>query len=114
MSAEQSRPEYRPSERFWPYVDLHETPTEEEFAALDPDLHDALFGPTARPFSITLSFPRFEGDDYARAVELAKLGGEGLQIALDVCLLGHGLHRARLPTLEAWPSNAECRMQNAE
>ncbi len=70
--AEPSKPTYRPSERFWPYVELAEAPTEEELASLDPDLHDALFGPTPRAFSVTLSFPSFEGDEYARAVELAR------------------------------------------
>lgn len=67
-----SRPKHRPSDRFWPYVDLPEEPTAEELAALDPDLHDALFGPVERPFSVTISFPLFDGDDYLRAVELAR------------------------------------------
>jgi hypothetical protein len=65
-------PEYRPLERFWPYRDLPEQPDEEELAGLDPDLRDALFGPGDRPFSVTLVFPRFEGPEYARAVELAR------------------------------------------
>jgi hypothetical protein len=67
---------YRPLKRFWPYVDLPEQPTEEELAALDPDLHEALFGRTDRPFSITLVFPRFEGPDFDRAVELARNAAE--------------------------------------
>ena len=29
-------PDYRPVERFWPYVDLPEQPTDEELARLDP------------------------------------------------------------------------------
>ena len=33
----------------------------EELAALDPDLHAALFGAPPRPFSLTLVFPRFDG-----------------------------------------------------
>ena len=37
-------PKYRPLERFWPYAELPEQPTAEELAALDPDLHEALFG----------------------------------------------------------------------
>jgi hypothetical protein len=69
-------PEYRPDERFWPYVDLPEQPTTEELAALDPDLHAALFGPPPRPFSITLVFPRFEGPDYDRALTLARASRE--------------------------------------
>ena len=50
-------PKYRPLERFWPYAELPEQPTDEELAALDPDLHEALFGARPRPFSITLVFP---------------------------------------------------------
>ena len=50
-------PKYRPLERFWPYADLPEQPTDEELASLDPDLHEALFGANPRPFSITLSAP---------------------------------------------------------
>jgi hypothetical protein len=65
-------PQYRPIPRFWPYVDLPEEPTDEEVAAVDPDLRAELFGPESRPFSITITFPRFEGDDYAKAVELAR------------------------------------------
>lgn len=69
-------PAYQPRERFWPYADLPEAPTPEELAALDPDLHAALFGAPPRPFSFTLVFPRFDGDDYARAVEMAKASAE--------------------------------------
>src|SRR5205823_7971926 len=43
-------PKYRPLERFWPYAELPEQPTEEELASLDPDLHEALFGERPRPF----------------------------------------------------------------
>ena len=65
-------PAFRPIERFWPYVDLSEQPTEEELAALDPELAAALYGTPPRPFSLTFSFPPFEGPDYQRAVELAR------------------------------------------
>ncbi len=68
--------EHRPTERFWPYVEPSEEPTPEELAAIDPDLHDVLFGATDRPFSVTLSFPRFEADDYEQAVSLAKRAPE--------------------------------------
>jgi hypothetical protein len=51
------QPKYRPLERFWPYANLSEQPTAEELAALDPELHDALFGARQRPFSITIVFP---------------------------------------------------------
>jgi hypothetical protein len=64
---------HRPLERFWPYVEKPEEPTDEELAALDPDLHEALFGRRDTPFSVTLVFGAFGGDTYARAVGLAKL-----------------------------------------
>lgn len=69
-------PRHRPSKSFWPYVDVPEEPTDEELAALDPDLHEELYGPIERPFSITLSFAPFDGDDYERAVALAQASGE--------------------------------------
>ena len=47
-------PRYRPLERFWPYAELSEQPTDAELAALDPDLYEALFGAHKRPFSIVL------------------------------------------------------------
>jgi len=66
-------PEYRPSDRFWPYVDVPETPTDEELATVDPDLRAVLLGDSApRPFSVTIVFPEFPGVDCARAVELAR------------------------------------------
>jgi hypothetical protein len=69
-------PEYRPLERFWPYLDLPEQPTDEELAALDPALAEALFGTPRRPFSVSLEFPAFDGPDYARALELARASSE--------------------------------------
>jgi hypothetical protein len=69
-------PKYRPLERFWPYAELPEQPTDEELAALDPDLHEALFGSTGRPFSITLVFPALEVPGFARALELARGAAE--------------------------------------
>jgi hypothetical protein len=59
-------------ERFWPYAELPEQPTEEELAAIDPDLHEALFGSGSRPFSITLVFPRIEDPGFERALTLAR------------------------------------------
>jgi hypothetical protein len=67
---------YRPLERFWPYADLSEQPTEEELAALDPDLQEALFGANPRPFSITLVFPALDAPDFAQALELARQSAE--------------------------------------
>jgi hypothetical protein len=65
-------PDYRPVERFWPYVDLPEQPTDAELAALNPELSEALFGTPPLPFSISIEFPAFDGPDYARAVEIAR------------------------------------------
>jgi hypothetical protein len=75
-SADAPRPTHRPLERFWPYVDLPEQPSEEELASLDPDLREALFGIPPGPFSITVVFPRFDGPDYPRAVTLARASAE--------------------------------------
>jgi hypothetical protein len=69
-------PDYQPEERFWPYVELTEQPTPEELAALDPDLRTALYGPADIPFSFTLVFPRFDGPDFERALELARDSAE--------------------------------------
>lgn len=66
----------RPLERFWPYVEKPDEPTAEELAALDPDLHAALFGPRDLPFSITIVFAQFEGESYTRAVALARQSAE--------------------------------------
>jgi hypothetical protein len=84
-------PDYRPVERFWPYVDLPEQPTDAELAALSPELSEALFGTPPLPFSVTLEFSPFEGSDYQRALEIAKASAEYRE-------LGHGdrlRHRAR-------------------
>jgi hypothetical protein len=90
-------PRTRPLERFWPYADHPEEPTVEELAAIDPDLHRALFGPRDIPFSITLVFPRFDGPDYARAVELARAAAD----YRDVGSGNQRRHRARF-----FPSDA--------
>jgi hypothetical protein len=65
-------PQYRPIERFWPFVDLPEQPDEEELASLDPDLREALYGTPPRPFSITIVFPRFAGEGFERAMAIAR------------------------------------------
>lgn len=69
-------PENRPLERFWPYADLPEQPREEELASLDPDLHEALFGASPRPFSISLVFPALDTPGFPRALELARASAE--------------------------------------
>ena len=84
-------PDYRPVERFWPYVDLPEQPTEQELAALNPELSEALFGTPPLPFSISIDFPCFDGSDYARAVEMARAAAEYMEIGSGATLR----HRAR-------------------
>ena len=91
------RTAYRPLERFWPYVDLPEQPTDEELAALDPDLHAALFGAPPRPFSITLVFPCSSRRTSPRAVELAQASAEYRETGTGAAFR----HRARF-----WPADA--------
>jgi hypothetical protein len=84
-------PDYRPIERFWPYVELPEQPTDEELAALNPELSEALFGTPKRPFSVSIEFARFDGPDYARALEMARASSEYQEIGSGEMLR----HRAR-------------------
>lgn len=70
------RPKHRPVERFWPYADLPEQPTTDELTAIDPDLHEALFGTRPRPFSITIVFPPLDVPEFARALELGRGAAE--------------------------------------
>ena len=84
-------PDYRPIERFWPYVDLPEQPTDEELADLNPELAEALFGRPPLPFSVSLEFPRFDEPDYTRAVELARASSEYRELKTGPTLR----HRAR-------------------
>jgi hypothetical protein len=84
-------PDYRPVERFWPYLDLPEQPTDEELAALSPELSEALFGTPKLPFSVTLDFPVFTGPDYSRALALARTSAEYREVGAGVRLR----HRAR-------------------
>ena len=72
-------PDYRPVERFWPYVDLPEQPTEEELAALSPELSEALFGTPPLPFSVSLDFPAFAGPDFDRALAMARASDQYLE-----------------------------------
>jgi hypothetical protein len=69
-------PKHRPLERFWPYADLPEQPTAEELAAIDPDLHEALFGVQQRPFSVTLVFPALDIQNFDRALQIARASAE--------------------------------------
>lgn len=84
-------PVHRPLERFWPYADLPEQPTDDELAQIHPELREVLFGAPALPFSISVAFPKFEGPDYARAVELARASDEYVEFVAE----GHTRHRAR-------------------
>ena len=90
-------PKHRPLERFWPYAELPEQPTDEELAALDPDLHDALFGAHPRPFSITLVFPPLDTPAFSKALELARASAEFRETGSG----GARRYRARF-----WPSDA--------
>jgi hypothetical protein len=91
------QPKFRPLERFWPYADLPEQPTTEELAALDPDLHDALFGARQRPFSITIVFPPMETADFPRALDLARQSAEFRETGSGSSLR----YRARFRTRDA-------------
>ncbi len=92
------QPKFRPLERFWPYADLPEQPTEAELAALDPELHEALFGSQPRPFSITLVFPALAVPEFGRALDIAKGSAEFRETGS-----GPGRrYRARF-----WPADAE-------
>ena len=86
-----SVPDYRPVERFWPYVDLAEQPGDEELAALSPELSEALFGTPKLPFSVTLDFPVFAGPGYSRALVLARASAEYREVGAGDRLR----HRAR-------------------
>ena len=84
-------PDYRPVERFWPYVDLPEQPTPEELASLHPELAEALFGAPKMPFSVSLEFSPFDGPDYARALDMARGSAEYRDLGTGTALR----HRAR-------------------
>jgi hypothetical protein len=91
-------PKFRPLERFWPYAELPEQPTEEELAAIDPDLHEALFGSRPQPFSITLVFPTLDVPEFSHALELARGSAEFRETGTGV----NRRYRARF-----WSSDAE-------
>ncbi len=90
-------PKYRPLERFWPYAELSEQPTDAELAAIDPDLQAALFGVGQRPFSITLVFPNLDVPEFARALELARGAEEFRQTGAGAALR----YRARVVSADA-------------
>jgi hypothetical protein len=88
------QPDSRPLERFWPYTDLAEQPSDEELAKVQPELREALFGPLNLPFSVSLVFPDFDGENFERAVRLAKASDEYSESEAD----GRRWHRARFFT----------------
>jgi hypothetical protein len=84
-------PAYRPLERFWPYAELSEQPSDEELAAIHPEVRDVLFGERLLPFSISFVFPAFDGERYAEAVALASASDEYVAVTTGSRLV----HRAR-------------------
>jgi hypothetical protein len=90
-------PKHRPLERFWPYADLPEQPTDQELAALDPDLQEALFGEAKRPFSFTIVFAALDIPDFAEALRLARESEEYRQVGTGASLR----HRARFLSSDA-------------
>ena len=90
------QPAYQPLERFWPYADLAEQPSDEELAELHPELREALFGAAqSAVFDLARCFRNSTGDAYERAVALA----EGVRRVLDVGVRADGRwHRARFFT----------------
>lgn len=85
-------PDYRPLERFWPYVALSEQPSDEELAALSPDLSEALFGTAKLPFSVTVEFPDVDAATLDRAIALAR-GSREYRVYTTPA--GERRHRAR-------------------
>ena len=84
-------PDYRPVERFWPYIDLPEQPSNEELAQLNPELAEALFGRSPLPFSISIEFPAFDGPGFERAMAMARASEEYLEVREGAVVR----HRAR-------------------
>lgn len=73
-------PTHRPLERFWPYADLPEAPSDEELALLHPELREALFGTPARPFSISIEFPAMADDVMTQVRTIAADAAEWQEI----------------------------------
>jgi hypothetical protein len=84
-------PAHRPLERFWPYAELPEEPTDDELAKIHPEIAAVVFGAPPLPFSMSLVFPAFTGERYARAVALARASDEYVETTVD----GQLRHRAR-------------------
>jgi hypothetical protein len=84
-------PNERPLERFWPYAELEESPSEAELAAIHPELRAVLFGAPTLPFSISIVFPAFAGEHYDAAVERARRSDDYAEFEAGGALR----HRAR-------------------
>jgi hypothetical protein len=82
-------PRFRPLERFWPYVDLSQEPSEEELATLHPEVRAVLFGTPPHPFSVTLVFGPFDSPDYERAIDLARAAAECRETGAGASLRHH-------------------------
>jgi hypothetical protein len=95
--------DYRPVERFWPYLGLPEQPTDEELAALSPELSEALFGTPKRPFSMSVEFSPFEGPEYDRALAMARASAEYREFRVQ-----RGFAIGRVSTRTSRPSCATC------
>jgi hypothetical protein len=96
-------PTHRPLERFWPYAELSEQPSDEELAKLHPELRQILFGAPPLPFSISFVFPKFEGANYERAVDMARAADEYAELETG----GAVRHRARF-----FPGDRPTRMRD--
>ena len=96
-------PEHRPLERFWPYAELDEQPSEDELARLHPELRESLFGAPSLPFNISIVFPVFGGENYSRALALAKAADEYTEFTTA----GATRHRARF-----FPGKAASRLRD--
>jgi hypothetical protein len=84
-------PVHRPLERFWPYAELSEQPSEGELAQLHPELREVLFGAPVLPFSISIVCPAFAGEAADRAVAMARAADEYVEFVEE----GRVRHRAR-------------------
>jgi hypothetical protein len=87
----EDQPAFRPLERFWPYADLPEQPTDDELARVHPELREVLFGTPPLPFSLSLVFSEFGGENFPRALALARASDEYTEFTED----GVRRHRAR-------------------
>ena len=85
-------PTHRPLERFWPYAELSEQPSDEELAqAPSGDCGGRCSARRALPFSISLVFPAFDG----RALRARRGAGAGRRTSTSRCRPGGVLAASR-------------------